>query len=112
MSPWLPDGAPEGKGKDPVTLPRPGHADLAGVLKYEHNDVRNALERASARHTAVIVAAGAAAKALLGEIDIEVEGTVVALQLAGRGAGGDQIPALEAVDALLPDGDLVPFTLT
>ena len=53
------------KGKEAVTLPRPGHADLAGVLKYGLVDVRDALERASARHTAVVVAAGAVAKALL-----------------------------------------------
>ena len=65
MSPWPPEGDPTGKGTKPVTLPRPGHADLAGVLKYGHDDVRNALERASARHTAVHVAAGAVAKALL-----------------------------------------------
>src|SRR5215467_661686 len=74
MSPWPPEGEPEGKGTKPVTLPRPGHADLAGVLKYGHEDVRNALERASARHTAVHVAAGAVAKALLASIGIEVHG--------------------------------------
>jgi chorismate synthase len=77
MSPWPPEGEPTGKGTKPVTLPRPGHADLAGVLKHGFEDVRDALERASARHTAVIVAAGAAAKALLREIEIEVEGAVV-----------------------------------
>jgi len=77
MSPWPPDGEPAGKGTKPVTLPRPGHADLAGVLKYGHTDVRNALERASARHTAVHVAAGAFAKALLGTIAVAVEGSVV-----------------------------------
>jgi chorismate synthase len=74
MSPWPPDGEPEGKGTKPVTLPRPGHADLAGVQKYGLADVRDALERASARHTAVYVAAGAVAKALLREIGIEVAG--------------------------------------
>src|SRR6516164_9033512 len=47
MSPWPPEGEPAGKGTKRVTLPRPGHADLAGVLKYGHDDVRNALERAS-----------------------------------------------------------------
>ena len=57
-----------------MTLPRPGHADLAGAMKYELTDARDALERASARHTAAIVAAGAVAKALLPEIGIEVEG--------------------------------------
>jgi chorismate synthase len=76
MSPWPPEGEPAGKGKEPVTLPRPGHADLAGVMKYEHDDVRNALERASARHTAAVVAAGSVAKALLRGIGIVVEGGV------------------------------------
>ncbi|HKI91813.1 MAG TPA: chorismate synthase [Gaiellaceae bacterium] len=74
MNPWPPEGEPKGKGTKPVTLPRPGHADLAGVQKYEHDDVRNALERASARHTAVHVAAGAVAKALLAEIGVAVAG--------------------------------------
>src|SRR5688572_3808174 len=73
MSPWPPEGEPSGKGTKRVTVPRPGHADLAGVLKYGLDDVRDALERASARHTAVHVAAGAVAKALLREIDVEVE---------------------------------------
>src|SRR3954469_773087 len=73
MSPWPPEGAPTGKGTKPVTLPRPGHADLAGALKYGHADVRDALERASARHTAAVVAAGGVAKAVLGAIGVEVE---------------------------------------
>src|SRR5881394_4125866 len=74
MSPWPPEGEPAGKGTKQVTLPRPGHADLAGAMKHGLADVRDALERASARHTAVYVAAGAVAKALLGEIGIEVAG--------------------------------------
>ena len=77
MSPWPPEGEPEGKGTKAVTLPRPGHADLAGVQKYGLDDVRDALERASARHTAVHVAAGAVAKALLAEIGIAVAGTAL-----------------------------------
>jgi chorismate synthase len=77
MNPWPPEGEPEGKGTKPVTLPRPGHADLAGVLKYDHDDVRNALERASARHTAVHVAAGGVAKAMLATIGIAVAGRTV-----------------------------------
>ena len=77
MSPWPPEGEPQGKGTKPVTLPRPGHADLAGVLKYGLGDVRDALERASARHTAVHVAAGAVAKALLGTIGVTVESSAV-----------------------------------
>ena len=77
MSPWPPAGEPTGKGMKAVTLPRPGHADLPGVLKYELADVRNALERASARHTAVHVAAGAVAKALLATIGVTVAGSTV-----------------------------------
>jgi chorismate synthase len=84
MSPWLPEGEATGKGKEAVTLPRPGHADLAGTLKYGHSDVRNALERASARHTAVVVAAGAVAKALLREIGVIVEGRVLGDDLGRR----------------------------
>jgi chorismate synthase len=84
MSPWPPDGEPEGKGKEPVTLPRPGHADLAGVMKYGLSDARDALERASARHTAAIVAAGAVAKALLRELGIAVAGRVATEDLERR----------------------------
>jgi chorismate synthase len=76
MNPWPPEGDPEGKGTKPVTLPRPGHADYAGALKYGLADARDALERASARHTAAYVAAGSVAKALLRELEIEVEGAV------------------------------------
>jgi chorismate synthase len=84
MSPWAPEGETGGKGKEPVTLPRPGHADLAGVLKFGLGDARDALERASARHTAVVVAAGAVAKALLAEIGIQVEGRVLTEDLEQR----------------------------
>jgi chorismate synthase len=77
MNPWPPEGEPEGKGTKAVTLPRPGHADLAGVQKYGHTDVRDALERASARHTAVHVAAGGVAKALLAAIGVEVRGAAL-----------------------------------
>ena len=59
-----------------VTRPRPGHADLSGALKYAHDDVRNILERSSARETAVRVAVGAAAKALLQVFGIRVGGFV------------------------------------
>jgi chorismate synthase len=100
MSPWPPEGGASGKGKEPVTLPRPGHADLAGAMKFGHEDVRNALERASARHTAIVVAAGAVAKALLAAIRIGVEGTVVEI---GGAPVGDA--AREAVDAARNDRD-------
>jgi chorismate synthase len=95
MSPWPPEGEPTGKGKEAVTLPRPGHADLAGVMKYGFEDARDALERASARHTAVIVAAGAVAKVLLAEIGIE---------LSSRVAGDD---LEERIDAARSERDTV-----
>lgn len=63
----------------PMTRPRPGHADLAGGLKYDHRDLRNVLERASARETAARVAAGAVARALLAALGIEVFAHVVAI---------------------------------
>jgi len=100
MSPWPLETEPEGKGTKPVTLPRPGHADLAGVLKYGHDDVRNALERASARHTAVHVAAGAVAKALLGELGIGVAGHPVEI-----GGATDDEGMREATDAARADRD-------
>lgn len=62
-----------------VHLPRPGHADLVGILKYERTDARDILERASARETTVRVAAGAVAKRLLAELGITVGSHVVAL---------------------------------
>ena len=62
-----------------VTRPRPGHADLSGAMKYNQMDVRNILERSSARETAVRVAVGGVAKALLAEFGIEVAGLVAAI---------------------------------
>ncbi len=90
MNPWPPAGAPEGKGTKPVTLPRPGHADLAGAQKFGLEDVRDALERASARQTAIAVAAGAVAKALLAEIGVTVTGE------ARAEAGADETEVDEA----------------
>jgi chorismate synthase len=84
MSPWPPKGDPAGKGTKPVTLPRPGHADLAGALKFGLADVRDALEHASARHTAAAVAAGAVAKALLATIGIAVAGRAATEELERR----------------------------
>jgi len=62
----------EGFAPKPVTRLRPGHADLAGALKYGHTDVRNVLERSSARETATRVAAGAVARKLLGTFGVEI----------------------------------------
>src|SRR6202020_2143684 len=67
MNPWPVDTEiPE------VHLPRPGHADLVGTWKYKQSDVRNILERASARETAARVAGGALAKALLRALGVEI----------------------------------------
>ena len=65
--------------RKPVTRPRPGHADLAGAVKYNFHDARYILERASARETAARVAVGAVAKALLGEFGIAVLSHVIAV---------------------------------
>src|SRR4029450_2359895 len=67
----MPEAA-TGANRAPVTRPRPGHADLAGALKYGHDDIRDVLERASARETAGRVALGAIARQLLGRFGIEV----------------------------------------
>jgi chorismate synthase len=89
--------APLAAGEDPgprVTLPRPGHADLAGAVKYRADDGRDVLERASARETAARVALGAVAKALLAAVDLHVGSQVVSIHEA-VGPGWDEVePAL------------------
>jgi chorismate synthase len=75
----------------PVTAPRPGHADLAGALKYGHHDVRNVLERSSARETVSRVAAGGVAKQLLSPFGVEIHGAV-------RAIGGVEATWPEEVD--------------
>src|ERR671927_474652 len=72
MNPW-----PVAADVPEVHLPRPGHADLAGVQKFGFSDVRNVLERASARETTARVAAGALAKAFLRELGVQVLSHVV-----------------------------------
>lgn len=64
-------GTEESNGRRAVYVPRPGHADLTGALKYCHDDMRNVLERASARETAIRTAVGAVAQQLLSELGIE-----------------------------------------
>jgi chorismate synthase len=71
--------APATERRRQVTRPRPGHADLAGVLKYERTDARDILERASARETAARVACGAICKVLLEQFDMEIGSHVVEL---------------------------------
>ncbi|MBI5342263.1 MAG: chorismate synthase [Deltaproteobacteria bacterium] len=78
---WREKMAQDGKGEGipPLLTARPGHADLAGVLKYGHKDVRNVLERASARETAARVAAGALARLFLSGMDVRIAGHVLSI---------------------------------
>ena len=80
--PRMPEDA-TGTRKPPVTRPRPGHADLAGAIKYDHDDVRDVLERASARETAARVAVGTVARQLLARFDIHVTSHVATIGDAG-----------------------------
>ena len=81
MDPWNVNEAEAQKRR--VHAPRPGHVDLAGGMKYDRDDLRDVLERASARETASRVAAGAIAKELLRAFDIEIRSGVVAVGSAG-----------------------------
>jgi chorismate synthase len=91
---------PAGDAARAVTRPRPGHADLAGALKYGTHDARDVLERASARETAARTAAGALAKALLRELGVDITSRTVAVgSAAAASAEGDDVDALLA----LPD---------
>jgi chorismate synthase len=78
-----PDESLGGARRAPVTRPRPGHADLSGGLKYGREDLRDILERASARETAARVAAGGVARALLRRLEIEVSSHVILIGGAG-----------------------------
>lgn len=82
----LEDGL-EDEVKRKITRPRPGHADLNGAIKYGHRDMRNVLERSSARETTVRVAAGAVAKKLLSLIGVEIVSHVI--EIGGIKASGD-----------------------
>jgi chorismate synthase len=81
-----------GVTNDPLTQPRPGHADLAGMQKYGFTDARDVLERASARETAARVAAGTLAKKFLGTIGVEILSHVVQMGPARSKSG--QLPTL------------------
>ena len=89
--------------RKPVTRPRPGHADLAGAIKYDFDDARYILERASARETAARVAVGAMAKALLGEFGIQVLSHVIAVGPVRleRAAAWEELVALSRKDEVL-----------
>ncbi len=101
---------PSGKGVQRVTVPRPGHADLAGVVKYRQNDIRNILERASARETAARVALGSIARKFLEQFGIHIVSHVVqiheirsAVSLMDLSEGGNDAGlevALEEINAV------------
>jgi chorismate synthase len=94
MNPW-----PVDVEVDEVHLPRPGHADLAGIQKFGHTDVRNVLERASARETAARVAAGGVAKAFLRELGVEVRSHVTRIGTVTAPAGdAPAVADFEGVD--------------
>jgi chorismate synthase len=90
---------PEAKARRALKYPRPGHADLAGALKYLTDDLRDVLERASARETTSRVAAGALAKALLAKVGVEIRSHVVRIGEAalpgGAAVGWDALAAVE-----------------
>jgi chorismate synthase len=93
-----------GANRAPVVRPRPGHADLAGALKYDHEDIRDVLERASARETAARVAAGSLARQLLQSIGCEITSHIT-------GIGNVVVPdtgvvAFDAAQALAPEAPL------
>jgi chorismate synthase len=89
-----------GANRAPVVRPRPGHADLAGALKYDHDDIRDVLERASARETAARVAAGAVARQLLAAIGCELTSHITGIgpvvMPAGAVVAFEQAQALDA----------------
>lgn len=98
---WVDEMNPaKGATEKPLTKPRPGHADLAGMQKYGFVDARDVLERASARETAARVAAGACAKALLKHIGVEIISHVISMGTAEVKANGPRPTAadLAAID--------------
>lgn len=96
--------AKEGSGKDvdPITVPRPGHADLIGVQKYRYDDIRPAIERSSARETAMRVACSTISRKLLSYFGIEIGGHVLRIGRIGYKGGWDDVRA--KVDPLLKEG--------
>jgi chorismate synthase len=104
---WKDLVSPYARGGRKFTQVRPGHADLAGALKYDLDDARDVLERSSARGTATIVALGALAKALLGRFGISISSRVVAIgpqaRLADAPPTAEQRAAIEASDLHVDD---------
>ena len=95
------DSLPKGRGA-PLTRPRPGHADLVGMQKYDFEESRNVLERASARETAARVALGAVARAFLGELGIRLVAHTLSIGSV-RVPSGSALPTADDVAALDAD---------
>lgn len=91
-----------------LTRVRPGHADLTGLLKYDQTDARNILERASARETAVRVAAGTIARMFLRELGVEVAGYVKSVESIcdGKSYTFEEIKAAKSSELFMPDAAL------
>jgi chorismate synthase len=107
---WTEEMSPHpGETTQKLTTPRPGHADLTGMQKYDFDDARNVLERASARETAARVAAGAMAKALLGHLGVEIGSHVVQLgpvrAAAERRPGPGELLAVDRSQVRCADAD-------
>jgi chorismate synthase len=98
-----PEGATGAENRPDVTRPRPGHADLAGAIKYGHSDIRDVLERASARETAARVAAGSLARQLLGRFGVRIASHVSAI--GGVALPGNRLVTFDEAMAL-PDDPL------
>jgi chorismate synthase len=98
---WQEEMSPApGRTQRPLTQPRPGHADLAGMQKYGFDDARDVLERASARETAARVAAGTCAKALLAKLDVFILSHVIQMgPVASKGETRPEPADLALVDA-------------
>src|SRR5688572_5249648 len=99
----MPEGA-TGANRASVTRPRPGHADLAGALKYGHTDVRDVLERASARETASRVAAGTLARQLLARFGVRIASHVSVI--GDEGLPGDRTVSFAEAEALSDDAPI------
>lgn len=101
---WPKVMAKEGNGDDvdPITVPRPGHADLTGVQKYRYDDIRPSIERSSARETAMRVACSSIARKLLKHFGIEIGGHVTRIGSVGYKQPWESVRSV--VDPMLKDG--------
>jgi len=98
----------EPENYQPVTVPRPGHADLAGALKYAHNDIRNVLERSSARETAMRVALSTFARQLLEKLGVQIGSHVIRI---GEAASLAELTDDHTIEAMSAQADRSPVRM-